>query len=128
MYMDLKTQRPFLFHAEVVPVPNAENEVRAVIHVVLKDRKESFDARSFALASDQEMIRQVLAADPPAWAVIPQLFECPAQLVMSLQLALPEMVEIAIFRETSYDGLDIAHVNPPGVFREQLLNVEPVFD
>jgi hypothetical protein len=47
---------------------------------------------------------------------------------MSLQLALPEMVEVAIFRETSYDGLDIAHVNPPGVFREQFLNVEPVFD
>ena len=108
-------------HAEVVPIPDSKDEIRPVIDVVLNDRKVGLDARSFALPRDEEMVRQVLAPEPPARTVVPELFEGAAYFLAPLELPLPQMVQIAVLGKTRQHSLDVPCVYAPRVFGKQLI-------
>src|SRR4051794_32260461 len=69
----LEQPDPVPFDADVVPVAQAEHEVRPVVDVVLQDREERPDAGPVrALGADQEVVREVLAPDEPARPPVPE--------------------------------------------------------
>jgi hypothetical protein len=112
--------------AEVVPRADAEDEIRAVLHGSLQDRKERLHARTLSFGFHDEMIRQVLPADPPARTVVLKFLEGAANVFAPHHFSLPQVVERRVLRETPRDSLGVAGINRPSVLHEKLHDVEPV--
>src|SRR5690606_5655984 len=83
--------------------------------VELQNLEHRADPCAFLRRRHQEVLEQVLAAVPPVLPIVPKLLEVLEDRRVAAHLALPQVVEGAVLRETRQSQVRIGEIDAPGV-------------
>src|SRR5690606_6765313 len=102
---------------------DAEHEVGPVFHVVLDDLEEAAYINLAMLIArlHDEMVHQVLPANPPVLPPVPQRLQVCGDGRMTLDPSLPQVVEPGVRREGGQRHVEIGQVDAPGIAGIELL-------